>query len=100
MAAATRRRAAPAGPTAARRKQGFDAPVAAWLRGPLRGPLSDLLCDGAVRRRGWFRAPEVRALVEAHVTGREDHGERLWALLALEGWARAALDAAPPGAAP
>ena len=84
---------------AARRKQGFDVPVAAWLRGPLREPLCDLLGEASVRRRGLWRPDAVQSLVREHLESTRDHSEKLWCLLALEGWMRAALDT-PRGVAP
>lgn len=86
-------------PVAGRRKQGFDVPVAAWLRGPLREPLGDLLSEARVRRRGLWRPEIVGGLVREHLGGTRDHGEKLWCLLALEGWMCAALDRTPGGPA-
>ena len=83
----------------ARRKQGFDVPISAWLRGPLREPLTDLLSEGTVRRRGLFRPEPVSSMMREHLSGEADHGERLWLLLALEGWQQQVLDR-PVGEAP
>jgi asparagine synthase (glutamine-hydrolysing) len=82
-----------------RRKQGFDVPVGAWLRGPLRGPLEDALSPGAVRHRGLFRPAVVERLLQEHQARARDHGEKLWCLLALELWMQGTLDR-PPGARP
>lgn len=75
-----------------RRKQGFEVPIDAWLRGPLREPLLDTLTPSAVERRGLWRASHVSALLRAHLDGTADHGEQLWLLLALELWMREVLD--------
>jgi asparagine synthase (glutamine-hydrolysing) len=80
-----------------RRKQGFDVPVADWLRGTLRGALTDYLSESAVRRRGLFRPETVSSMVKEHLQGEADHGERLWLLMALEGWMQATLDHQPAG---
>jgi asparagine synthase (glutamine-hydrolysing) len=82
-----------------RRKQGFDVPVAAWLRGGLRETLLDSLSPEAVQRRGLFRPEAVGQLLRQHLTEGHDHGERLWALLALELWMQRALDRTPGVAA-
>jgi asparagine synthase (glutamine-hydrolysing) len=74
-----------------RRKQGFSIPLAAWLRGPLRAPLTMLLGGDRFVRRGYFEGAAVRALVEKHLAG-EDHSARLWALLWLELWFRMFVD--------
>jgi asparagine synthase (glutamine-hydrolysing) len=77
---------------ATRPKQGFDVPVSDWLRGPLRAALTDYLSEAAVRDRGLFHPEEVSAMVRGHLRGESDHGERLWLLMALEGWMQATLD--------
>ena len=71
---------------ARRRKHGFDTPLGAWLRGPLRGLLRDLLAPEAVRRRGLLRAGVVERLVAAHLGGRGDHSRKLFSLMVLEQW--------------
>jgi asparagine synthase (glutamine-hydrolysing) len=73
-------------------KTGFDVPVSAWLRGPLREPMCDLLSPAAVGRRGLFRPARVEQMIEEHIRGVRDHGIRLWTLLSLEGWMCGALD--------
>lgn len=75
-----------------KRKQGFSVPLGPWLRGPLRDALRDALCDGRARSRGWLEPATVEALVSQHLRGERDHSHRLWALLALEFWARRYLD--------
>lgn len=82
---------------ASRRKQGFDVPVADWLRGALREALTDYLSESAVRRRGLFRLEAVSSMVKRHLRGDADYGERLWLLMALEGWMQATLDRQPAG---
>lgn len=84
------------GPEAgARRKQGFDAPRAAWQRGALREVVEDYLSPASVGRRGWFDPAVVSGWVDEHVSGHADRSERLWLLVALEGWLRGVLDVAP-----
>ncbi|WP_433515873.1 asparagine synthase (glutamine-hydrolyzing) [Nonomuraea sp. CA-143628] len=69
-------------------KQGFDVPLATWLRGELREPAFDLLTDATARARGLFRPQVVRNLLQRHVEG-ADHSVQLWALLQFELWHRA-----------
>jgi asparagine synthase (glutamine-hydrolysing) len=75
-----------------KRKQGFTLPLAAWLRGPLRDTLHDALLDGRARQRGWLQPEAVRQVLEDHLSRRRDRAHLLWALLALEVWARNYLD--------
>ena len=71
---------------AGRRKHGFDVPLGAWLRGPLRPLMLDALSPDAVRRRGLFRPDAVEALVSAHLGGRGDQTRKIFTLMALETW--------------
>jgi asparagine synthase (glutamine-hydrolysing) len=74
-----------------RGKTGFGVPLAAWFRGELRDLAGDLLLGD----RGWFERSAVERLLGQHASGRADHGHRLWALVMLELWQRAHVDAAP-----
>jgi asparagine synthase (glutamine-hydrolysing) len=75
-----------------RRKAGFGAPIRAWLRGPLRPLVDELLSEEVVRSRGLFRPEEVRRVVEANLSGREDFNLQVLQLLTLEMWQREFLD--------
>jgi asparagine synthase (glutamine-hydrolysing) len=76
-----------------RKKAGFGAPIRAWLRGPLRPLADELLSEDVVRSRGLFRPEEVRRVVEANLSGREDFNLQVLQLLTLEMWQREFLDA-------
>ena len=75
-----------------RKKAGFGAPVRSWLRGALRPLVDDLLSEDAVRRRGLFRPEEVRRIIAANLSGREDYNLQVFQLLTLELWHRAFID--------
>jgi asparagine synthase (glutamine-hydrolysing) len=75
-----------------RRKAGFGAPIRSWLRGSLRSLVDDLLSDETVKRRGLFRSEEVRRIVNANLSGREDFNLQVFQLLTLELWQRQFLD--------
>jgi asparagine synthase (glutamine-hydrolysing) len=77
-----------------RKKNGFDAPVGEWLRGPLASMTHELLLDGRLRQRGIFQQTEVTRLWEEHRSGQGDHRHRLWQLIMLELWFRAFIDTA------
>ena len=72
------------------RKQGFELPVASWLRTDLAPFMREVLLDPAAER-GWIRPDEVARLIDQHVDGSANHGRKLWSLLALELWAQAPL---------
>jgi asparagine synthase (glutamine-hydrolysing) len=69
-----------------RRKQGLGVPIAAWLRGPLRGVLQERLAPARVANRGLFEPAAVARLVREHVAGRRNHRKILWALLMVDAW--------------
>ena len=75
-----------------RKQAGFGAPIRSWLRGALRPLVDDLLSEETVRRRGLFRPKEVRRVVEANFSGREDFNLQVFQLLGLELWHRTFLD--------
>jgi asparagine synthase (glutamine-hydrolysing) len=75
-----------------RKKAGFGAPIRSWLRGPLRPLIDDLLSEEAVKRRGMFRPGEVRRVLEANFSGREDYNLQVFQLLGLELWHRTFID--------
>ncbi|MGB8508779.1 MAG: asparagine synthase (glutamine-hydrolyzing) [Pyrinomonadaceae bacterium] len=77
-----------------RKKAGFSAPIRAWLRGPLRPLIDELLSEETVRRRGLFRPSEVQRILEANASGREDYNQQVLQLLTLEMWHREFIDAA------
>src|SRR5215212_2290374 len=75
-----------------RRKAGFGAPIRSWLRGPLRPLINDLLSEETVKRRGIFRPNEVKRVIDANFSGREDYNLHVFQLLGLELWHRTFID--------
>jgi asparagine synthase (glutamine-hydrolysing) len=69
-----------------RRKRGFEVPIGAWLRGPLRPALTELLSPTKVSGSGVLRPAEVTRLVDEHVAEGHDHGRTLWSLMVLTRW--------------
>ena len=75
-----------------RKKAGFGAPIRSWLRGALRPMVNDLLSEETIRRRGLFRFKEVKRIIDANLSGREDYNLQVFQLLNLELWMRAFID--------
>jgi asparagine synthase (glutamine-hydrolysing) len=75
-----------------RPKQGFELPVAAWLRGQLRDMSEDLLLSTRAQHRGWVNSQRVARLWRRHLNGVQDHSGQLWALMMLELWHRTFTD--------
>jgi asparagine synthase (glutamine-hydrolysing) len=68
------------------RKRGFSIPAAAWLRGELEPFARDVLSAETLKRQTFFRPVVVAALIDRHVTGKEDLSRQLWGLLAFTLW--------------
>jgi hypothetical protein len=49
-----------------------------------------------IRRRGLFRPREVRRIIAANLSGREDYNLQVFQLMTLELWQRIFIDAKPP----
>jgi asparagine synthase (glutamine-hydrolysing) len=75
-----------------RRKAGFGAPIRSWLRGPLKPMIADLLSEDVVKRRGLFRPKELKRVIDANFSGREDYNLHVFQLLGLELWHRTFID--------
>ncbi len=71
-----------------RKKVGFTVPVRIWFRNELKDWLYDVLCSTEARTRGIFKNDRVEALLQSHVTGKQDVSKHLWMLLNLELWFR------------
>ena len=67
-------------------KRGFGVPLGKWLRNELRPTLQETLLDRGFLARGIFRPEAIVGLVNDHLSGRDDHSHRLWALLVLARW--------------
>ena len=71
-----------------RPKQGFSAPVAAWLRGPLRAQLQDDLAPRRVKSMGILDPDATSRAVSSFLAGDRDvSAAGIWILLQLQRWA-------------
>ncbi len=75
-----------------RKKAGFGAPIRAWLRGPLRPMIDEMLREDRVRDRGLFDPVEVRRIIDMNLSGRKDLNLQVFQLLTLELWMQTFLD--------
>ena len=80
-----------------RPKQGFSVPDGQWFRGELREMAHDVLLDPKSLSRGYFRPPEIRAMLDRHGNGADAETKPLWALFMFELWHRQFVDADGPG---
>ena len=66
-----------------RPKQGFDLPLASWLRGPLRDLAATRLDERALSRWPGLRAKEAAGLFSRHLSGAQSFGLPLFNLLSI-----------------
>ena|SRR5436190_4288702 len=85
-------------PVLNRRKVGFDTPAEAWMRGPHRGFLRDLLLSSAAKTRGYWDPAAVERALDA--TSSRSWFDIVWKLASIEAWAVNFLDAPTPSVAP
>ena len=76
----------PLSAAARRPKHGFDVPLGAWFRGPLRDGLRETLTSQAARDRLLFDPAAVAQILDAHQAGRGDFSRVLFSMLMLELW--------------
>lgn len=70
-----------------RKKKGFGMPVAAWIRSALRPQMERHLLHEWPAALDMFDRPEIRRLLQAHLSHVEDNHRELWALFMLAQWA-------------
>jgi asparagine synthase (glutamine-hydrolysing) len=80
-----------------RPKQGFDLPLEHWFRHELKAYAHDLLLSQKSVQRGLFKKEALEQFLKSHAEGKSNHGRQLWALMMLELWYRAYVDAQPQG---
>ena len=81
-----------------RPKHGFNVPIGAWLKGPLRGWAEELIAPPRLSSEGFLDAARVQSLWQEHQRGQRDRASELWAILMFEAWLDTANQPAPPAA--
>jgi asparagine synthase (glutamine-hydrolysing) len=69
-----------------RPKTGFGVPLDRWFRSELRDFVRDTLLTPSAMLRTYVRQDGVRQLIDEHLTGRINAGQRLWSLVCFERW--------------
>jgi asparagine synthase (glutamine-hydrolysing) len=72
--------------TLSRRKEGFNIPVAKWLRGDLSDLLQDTLSTTKLNAVGIWKAHNIQKMIVDHQARRRDYGHQLWGLLTFMLW--------------
>ena len=71
------------GPIVERKKHGFAVPIGRLIRTLFRERCRDVLLSRANPVADWFERAAIEALLDEHLSGRHDHGKKLWALYIL-----------------
>jgi asparagine synthase (glutamine-hydrolysing) len=69
-----------------RPKRGFEVPIEAWLRGPLRDWACDLLSEDRLRREGYLDPAPIQAALREHLSARRERSFQLWTVLMFQAW--------------
>ncbi|MCB2225536.1 MAG: asparagine synthase (glutamine-hydrolyzing) [Desulfarculaceae bacterium] len=69
-----------------RPKTGFGVPLAAWLRGPLKGWAEELLAPARLKAEGYLQPEPIAKAWREHSTGRRDWHHHLWVVLMFSAW--------------
>lgn len=64
-----------------REKAGFQLPIGKWLRGELKGLLTDVVCEQNVKREGYLNWRTISNMLEDHFNLKRDYGYQLLSLL-------------------
>jgi asparagine synthase (glutamine-hydrolysing) len=68
------------------RKQGFEAPMGAWLRGPLLDFFDSIVTEKAIMDLGLLNWIDIKRLRDEHVSGKQKNSKALFAILILQTW--------------
>ena len=70
-----------------RTKKGFEVPMWAWLNGPLKELMLDLLSEKQLRKSGLFRKATVKSLIDQTLSNKPgDSANTIWALMVFQVW--------------
>ena len=67
-----------------RKKMGFSVPLSAWFRGPLAATIRGVVLGERLASTDLFNQDYLRAVVEAHQSGRRDYSVILWTVLMFD----------------
>jgi asparagine synthase (glutamine-hydrolysing) len=73
-------------PVKRRGKKGFGVPLDAWFRHELRDYARDHLLSPSAKLRAYVSPVFLAQLLDAHQSGRVNHGHHIWTLLTFERW--------------
>lgn len=69
-----------------RPKAGFTLPIKSWLRNELKEYVHDVLTTSALNEIPGIIPLKVKAMIDAHLTGRHNYSNQIWSILILKRW--------------
>jgi asparagine synthase (glutamine-hydrolysing) len=69
-----------------RKKMGFNAPMAEWLKGDFGKKVQNSLFSSKLMDKGYFNKKYIEQLFSDHFIGRKDNSLYLWTLFNLTAW--------------
>jgi len=69
-----------------RSKEGFSIPIKNWIKHDLKDLMMEVLSPGKIKREGFFESTFVEQLKNEHLSGKENHSHRLWAMMVFGIW--------------
>ena len=69
-----------------RKKMGFGAPMAQWLRGDFGRQVEAGILGSGLMKRGYFNREYISELISDHRAGRADNSLYIWTLFNLTSW--------------
>ncbi len=71
-----------------RGKEGFSIPIKNWIKEELNPLMNDALSTDRLEESGLFSVNTVHRMMKEHMTGKENHSHKLWALIVFQRWYR------------
>lgn len=69
-----------------RKKMGFNAPMAEWLRGNFGQKVKESVISSELMKKGYFQLEYINKLFADHFSGKRDNSLYLWTLFNLTAW--------------
>jgi asparagine synthase (glutamine-hydrolysing) len=69
-----------------RSKSGFEIPIGAWLRGPLKSWAANLIQKEKIEANGFFNYKTIKKFWDEHQAGNYDWTPRLWGIIIFQSW--------------
>jgi len=69
-----------------RRKEGFSIPIKNWLKTDLKDLMMEYLSPKRINEAGYFNYDYVNKMVSEHLSNKQNHAHRLWALILFNMW--------------